>query len=143
MDSVTQDTVGTALQAGETVILATTHTLSNVEPGVSKLSSGQVWSDEDAQTSQHPYLVHLNAGNVMVTDHEDQPTLQTLAPDCLLDGHCATEGLEHAEFSDIVQHIVQQDFDDQLVTLGIRDIIGKDYYDDLSDIKMDPMFWSM
>ena len=97
MDGVTQESVDSALHAEETVVLATTHTLSNVpRPGASELSSGQIWSHEDAQMSQHPCLVRSNAGNAMVTDHEDQTTLRTLASDC---GHCTTEGLEDADFS--------------------------------------------
>jgi hypothetical protein len=44
-------------------------------------------------------LDHSKASNTIVTDHEDQATLRTLASDYLPDGHCATEGLEHADFS--------------------------------------------
>jgi len=35
----------------------------------------------------------------MVTDHEDQQTLRTLASDHSSDGHCVAEGLEHTHFS--------------------------------------------
>jgi hypothetical protein len=35
----------------------------------------------------------------MVTDHEDQIALRTLASDYLPDGHCTTEGPEDADLS--------------------------------------------
>src|SRR5437016_667305 len=80
MDGVTQEPVDPALYAGETVVLATTHTLSKVpQPRASRLSSGHVWSHEDAQTLQNPHLDHSKASNTIVTDHEDQATLRTLA----------------------------------------------------------------
>src|SRR5438045_2723910 len=100
MDGVTQESVGTALHAEETVLRATTHKLSNVPlAGASELSSEQVWSDEDAETSEHPCLVYCNAGNARVNDHGDRAPQQMLSSAYLPDRHCATEGLQHADFS--------------------------------------------
>src|SRR5271170_3624961 len=79
--------------------------LSNIpRPGASELSSGQIWSHQDAQTSQHPCLVHSNAGNAMVTDHEDQTTLRTLASDYLPDGRQGGPQLERLHTSENALH---------------------------------------
>jgi hypothetical protein len=100
MDGVTQESVGTALHAEETVLRTTTHKLPNVPlAGASELSSEQVWSNEDAETSEHPCLAYYNTGNVRVDDHGDRAPQQIFSSACLPDRHCATEELQHADFS--------------------------------------------
>jgi hypothetical protein len=80
VDGVTQESV------------ATTHKLSNAPLArASELSSEQVWSDEDAETSEHPCLVYCNAGNARVNDHGDRASQQMLSSAHLPDRHCATK----------------------------------------------------
>jgi hypothetical protein len=64
-----------------------------------------------------PYLVHSNAGNAMVTDHENQAPSADPSSSSLSHRDTVTEGLQHAEFS-----AFKVDATSELSMFGFQDV---------------------